>query len=73
MSNQRPGKWKRATMPSGMNDMVLRNFFRTAKEELEANGNEDAAYYFEQCVDWINDGKSIMTDDRKKICTILGL
>ena len=45
MSNQRPGKWKSATLrdSSGMHTV---NFFKYAKQLLEEYGHEDAAFYF---------------------------
>lgn len=58
MSNQRPGKMKPAAMnDSGGLDLV--NFFKYAKEALEAKGEEDAAFYFEQCEDFIRAGGSL--------------
>ena len=73
MSNQRPGKMHRAAMsdndPRGM---VLRGFFRNAAKLLKENGNDDAAFYFEQCEDWVNDGKQIQNGE-KDVARILGL
>ena len=48
--NQRAGKTHRAALGSGMQEMHLRNFFRSCKELLEDAGEPHslAAYYFEQ-------------------------
>ena len=73
MSNQRAGKTHRASLGDGMSDMKLRNFFRTSKKLLEANGNEDAAFYFEQVEEHISNGGAIFTDDRQTIGRILGV
>ena len=70
MSNQRPGKTHRAGANDGMRDMQLRNFFRSAKQLLEETGNDDAAFYFEQCEDWIRSGKSLSS---KPASYILGV
>lgn len=72
MSNQRGGKWKKAVLDSGLSQMKLRNFFRDCKELLEENGEEDAAFYFEQVMDTINEGKSL-PGDRKDVQKVLGL
>tara|TARA_R110000822_G_scaffold44843_1_gene120212 strand:+ start:5045 stop:5260 length:216 start_codon:yes stop_codon:yes gene_type:complete len=71
MSNQRAGKFKPAAMPSGMNEMKLRNFFRAAAAVCEEGS--DTQFAFEQIVDHINDGGNIMTDDPVAIRRILGL
>ena len=47
MSNQRPGKWKSATLRDG-SGMHTVTFFKYAKQLLEEYGHEDAAFYFEQ-------------------------
>jgi len=73
MSNQRAGKTHRASLGDGMSDMKLRNFFRTSKKILEANGNEDAAFYFEQVEEHIQGGGSIMSDDYATVGRILGI
>lgn len=71
MSNQRGGKWKPATLNDGgkVDAMVLTTFFKSAKEALERAGYEDSAFYFEQCEDWMRQGRSINSDARM----ILGL
>ena len=73
MSNQRAGKTHRASLGDGLNDMKLRNFFRTSKKLLLANGNEDAAFYFEQVEEHIQGGGSILTDDYTTVGRILGV
>lgn len=71
MSNQRSGKWKPAAMSDGgkIDAMVLCQFFKSAKEALESAGYEDSAFYFEQCEDWMREGRSFNKDAR----VILGL
>jgi len=60
MSNQRSGKWKPAAMTDNdPNGMRLVEFFKEAKEVLERHGHEDAAFYFEQCEDWLREGKTL--------------
>lgn len=72
MSNQRTGKTHRAALSDGMQDMKLRNFFRDAQEILEENGEEDAAFYFEQIVDHFNAGKGLPAN-RKEVSRLLGI
>lgn len=72
MSNQRRGNWKKASLDSGLSQMKLRNFFRDCKELLEENGEEDAAFYFEQIMDEINEGRSL-PGDKRMVSKVLGL
>ena len=72
MSNQRRGNWKKASLDSGLSQMKLRNFFRDCKELLEENGEEDAAFYFEQVMDEINEGRSL-PGDKRNVSKVLGL
>ena len=72
MSNQRGGKWKKASLDSGLSQMKLRNFFRDCKELLEENGEEDAAFYFEQIMDEINEGRTL-PGDKRNVSKGLGL
>lgn len=53
-----------------MNDMKLRNFFRTCARVVEEES--DAQFYFEQLVEHINNGGSISTDDPVAVRRILG-
>lgn len=71
MSNQRAGKTHRAAASDSMTDMKLRNFFRTAASLMD--DESDAQFYFEQIVDHINNGGSILTDDRSAVGKILGV
>lgn len=71
MSNQRAGKTHKAAASDSMTDMKLRNFFRTAASLME--DESDAQFYFEQIVDHINNGGSILTDDRSSVGKILGV
>lgn len=70
--NQRPGKTHRAAANDGLGDMKLRNFFRDCAELLNDNDDTDSAYYFEQIVELLNQGKSLPAD-RKEIGRLLGL
>ena len=72
LSNQRGGKWKKASLDSGLSQMKLRNFFRDCKELLEENGEEDAAFYFEQIMDEINEGRNL-PGDKRNVSKVLGL
>lgn len=71
MSNQRAGKTHRAAANDSMQDMKLRNFFRTAAQLVEPES--DAQFYFEQLVEHINAGGNIMSDDPSTIRRILGV
>ena len=72
MSNQRSGNWKPATLRDNdtFTSMELCQFVKSAKELLEAKGEEDSAFYFEQIEDWLrtNPGKGL-----KNAGMILGL
>ena len=71
MSNQRPGKWKTATLrdSSGMNTVT---FFKYAKKLLEEYGHDDAAFYFEQVEEHLRKGGSL-PQDTKGIGKVLGV
>jgi hypothetical protein len=69
--NQRKGKWKPAAMQDGGN-MSTVNFFKYAKEMLAERGEEDAAFYFEQCEEHLRSGKEL-SSDKNNIARILGL
>lgn len=71
MSNQRAGKTHKAAANDGMQDMKIRNFFKTCVRALE--DEPDSQFYFEQVVDHINQGGSIMTDDLVAVRRILGV
>jgi hypothetical protein len=71
MSNQRAGKTHKAAASDGMQDMKLRNFFRTCARVCE--DDTDAQFFFEQIVDHINNGGNIMTDDPVAVRRILGV
>ena len=70
MSNQRAGKFKPATLREG-GGMQQVNFFKYAKEVLESEGHDDAAFYFEQMETWLRDGKGLPQDARS-IANALG-
>ena len=59
MSNQRAGKTHKASGMDNGSDMKIYQFFKQARVALEESGNEDAAFYFEQCEEWIRSGKSL--------------
>ena len=71
MSNQRPGKWKSATLrdSSGMHTV---NFFKYAKQLLEEYGHEDAAFYFEQVEEHLRGGQGLPSSERE-IGKVLGV
>ena len=69
MSNQRRGKTYRAAASDGLQDMKLRNFFRTAAAVCD--DESEAQFYFEQLVEHISQGGSIMTDDPIAVRRIL--
>ena len=71
MSNQRAGKTYRAAANDGLQDMKLRNFFRTAARVCEEDS--DAQFYFEQIVEYMNGGGSVMVDDPVAVRRILGV
>ena len=71
MSNQRAGKTHRAAAGDNLNDMKLRNFFRAAAELME--DESDSQFYFEQIVEHINGGGSIMVEDKMAVAKILGV
>jgi DNA-binding transcriptional regulator/RsmH inhibitor MraZ len=62
MSNQRPGKTHRAALGDSMQEMHLRNFFRSCKEILAGT---DAEFYFEQIQEHIEAGNSLPQDKRE--------
>lgn len=75
MSNQRPGKWKKASMADQMNGsggMKTVLFFKEAKELLEQSGYDDAAFYFEQIETLIREGNNLPVD-RKTTAKALGI
>lgn len=74
MSNQRPGKTHRAALGDSMQEMNLRNFFRSCKELLEIADEPAsfAAFYFEQLQEHIEAGKSL-PQDKREIQRLLGI
>ena len=71
MSNQRPGKWKRATLRDG-GDMRTYEFFKVAAEALKECGHEDPSFYFEQVVEHLREGKGLPSEKRR-VESVLGL
>lgn len=72
MSNQRPAKTHRAALSDGTQDMKIRNFFRDAADILLQEGQDDAAFYFEQVVEYINSGKSLPST-KQEVSRALGV
>ena len=72
MSNQRPGKMKRAALVGPGDSMLTVKFFKYAAKVLEDKGEEDAAFYFEQVEDWLRSGKPLSADE-KMIKSIFGM
>jgi len=70
--NQRAGKTYRAAASDGLQDMKLRNFFRTCKEVMESENLENEAFIFEQLEEHITSGKQLPSD-RRDIIRILGI
>jgi len=73
MSNQRAGKTHKAALGDGMQDMKLKMFFRDCAEVLDAEGQEDAAFYFHQIVEHIMAGNPLPHDNKREAARILGL
>ena len=71
MSNQRAGKWKTATLRDG-SGMQTVTFFKIAKQLLEQDGEEDAAFYFEQVEDHLRQGGGL-PNDSKQVGKVLGV
>ena len=71
MSNQRPGKTHRAALGDDLQQMHLKNFFRSCKEILE-HEHPDSAFYFEQLQDHIEAGNSL-PQDKREIQRLLGV
>ena len=69
MSNQRPGKFKTATLRDG-SGMQTVTFFKDCKKLLEEYGHEDAAFYFEQVEEHLRSGKG---GPLKKKVKVLGV
>jgi uncharacterized protein YidB (DUF937 family) len=72
MSNQRAGKYHRASGMDSGSEMKIYQFFKQAQEALESAGEDDAAFYFEQVTTWIKEGKSLPSES-KQIARVLGL
>ena len=62
--NQRAGKTQKG-LSSGMAEMNLYKSMKIAAEVLNENGDEDCAFYFEQIVDYLTQGKKLPLDKRE--------
>lgn len=72
MSNQRAGKTHSASPSDPRGAMAMKNFFKEAAELLREEGQEDAAFYFEQMQEhFVNGGD--LPRDRSTISRALGL
>ena len=71
MSNQRPGKYSKP-LGGGMNDMLLKNFFKEAAILLNKSDEDEAAFYFEQVQTALEEGDRLSSDP-KAIQKMLGL
>lgn len=71
--NQRRGKtYRAAATDGGMAEMRLRNFFRNCRTILEPV-DPDAAFYFEQIEEHLNEGKPLPYDDMHLTERLLGI
>lgn len=71
MGFQRQAKMKPATMRAG-EGMTLVQFFKQAGDILKERGEDDAAFYFEQCEEWLREGKQLQ-GGRYDVLEIFGL
>ena len=62
--NQRPGKFSKG-LDSGMNDMNTVKSLRMASEVLKSEEMYNEAFYFEQLVDYIQEGNKLPLDKRE--------
>lgn len=69
---QRSAKMSKPMGDGTISPMLLTQFVKQCKLQLESAGYEDCAFYFEQIEDSLREGKSI-TSDPKKVQRILGL
>jgi len=66
MSNQRPAK-KVSAMSPEMKDMTVLKFFKNAQKVLEEADKPDEAFYFEQMVDWLQQGKPLPLNEETTV------
>ncbi len=74
MSNQRPAKMHRAAASTNEGNMSLQDlkaFALLAQKELEAAGEDGAAYYFGQLAEFIADSPEKLTST--SVSRVLGL
>ena len=57
---------------SSVTDEALVKFFKQGQQLLEDKGEEDAAFYFEQCADYIQRGGEFYHDS-KTVARMFGL
>lgn len=70
--NQRPGKTSKSMADDRINPMTLMQFARECSNQLNGAGYNDCAFYFDQIVDHLREGRGL-TADPKKVSSILGL
>jgi len=74
MSNQRPGKMHRAAASANEGSLSLQDlkvFAQRAEKELEAAGEQEAAYYFGQLAEFIAESPEKLTTT--SVARVLGL
>lgn len=69
---QRSAKMSKPVGDGSISPMLLTQFIKECKNQLESVGYEDCAFYFEQIEEALRNGKSL-TADPKKVSSILGL
>ena len=72
MMNQRAGKYHKATGMDDGQSMRMYQFFKSCRRQLEEEGHEDAAFYFEQVEEHLKNGKGLPALD-KDVANVLGL
>jgi hypothetical protein len=69
---QRAAKMSKPVGDDRINPMTLLQFVRECSNQLNVAGHDDCAFYFDQIVDYLREGKGL-TSDPKKVSSILGL
>jgi hypothetical protein len=69
---QRSAKMSKPIGDDRISPMTLMQFVRECSNQLNSAGYEDSAFYFDQIVDHLREGKGL-TSDPKKVSSILGL
>lgn len=69
--NQRKPNMKPASLSQSSVSMSQLRFFKNCVNELEETGKQEAAFYFEQLVDHIQDGGALT--ENQDVSRVLGL